>query len=59
MVETISENLTTILLAGLALLAGIALTVRIVRKSKKSSNTVTQSGNKAGGDLAGRDINKR
>lgn len=59
MVETLSQHLTTIILAALALLAGITLTVTIVRKSKKSSNKVTQTGNKVGGDLAGRDINKR
>lgn len=59
MLETLSQHLTAIILAALALLAGITITVTIVRKSKKNSNKVTQTGNKVGGDLAGRDINKR
>jgi hypothetical protein len=59
--EFISENLTTIILAFIAIIAGIAITVRI-RKNKNSnnnnSNKVKQKGNTTGGDMAGRDINK-
>jgi hypothetical protein len=63
--EYISQNLTTIILAAIALFAGIAITVRYVRNSKKnsdndsSSNAVNQINNKVGGDQAGRDINKK
>ena len=64
--EYISQNLTTIILAAIAVLAtGIAITVRYVRNSKKnsdndsSSNAVNQINNKVGGDQAGRDINKK
>jgi len=59
MFETLSQHVTAIILAALALLAGITLTVRLVRKSKKNSYKVKQVNNKAGGDIAGRDINKR
>ena len=63
MPDYISKNLTTIILAVIAIFAGIALTIRIVRTSNKNSNNkinkVKQSGNIVGGDQAGRDINKR
>ena len=58
----ISENLKIIILAAIALFAGIAVTIR-VRNNRKSvtdnsTNQVKQKGNSAGGDMAGRDINK-
>lgn len=64
MPDYISNNLTTIILAVIALFAGIAITIRIVKNSNKNSrndnsNRVTQSHNKVSGDQAGRDINKR
>lgn len=58
--EFISENLKSILLALIALIAtGVAITIRY-RKNKKidNSNKVTQRDNKVDGDMAGRDINK-
>ena len=58
MSEFVVNNLTAIFLAVIALFAGIVLTIRFVNKSKTNSNKVKQSGNKAGGDLAGRDIKK-
>jgi hypothetical protein len=54
--DFISENLKVIILALIALFAGIVITIRIKRKG--NSNKVTQKGNKVGGDQAGRDINK-
>lgn len=55
--EFISENLKVIILALIALIAGITLTIRIRKKS--NSNKVKQKGNTVHGDQAGRDINKR
>jgi len=63
MQEYFSEHLTAIILAAIAVLAGIVITVRVSKNSKNTnkdkSNRVTQSGNKVGGDQAGRDINNR
>jgi F0F1-type ATP synthase assembly protein I len=62
--EFITQNITIIVLAIIGLFAGIAITVRSVRNSKKnsdndsSSNTVNQKNNRVGGDQAGRDIRK-
>lgn len=62
MADYISHNLTTIVLAVIALFAGIAIAIRI-RVSRRSSRRnistrVSQSNNRVGGDQAGRDINK-
>lgn len=64
MQEYISQNLTTIILAIIAIFAGIAITIRFVKKSNKNSfndnsNKATQRGNTVKGDMAGRDINKK
>ena len=57
--EFISENFKIIILALIALFAGIAITIRIVNKKKiDNSNKVNQTNNKVGGDMAGRDIKK-
>lgn len=59
MTEYISNNLTTIILAIVALFAvGIAIRI-VVRKKRINSNIVNQSNNFVGGDQAGRDINKK
>ena len=42
MFESISQHLTVIILAALALLVGITITIKVVRKSKKDSNEVTR-----------------
>ncbi len=52
--EFLMQHLTAIILAIIAILAGIVIRVRI----KRSSNKVKQKGNKVGGDQAGRDIRK-
>ncbi len=52
-----SDHWVQIILAVLALLAGITIYVRV--RSKKNTNKVRQSGNIVGGDQAGRDINRR
>ncbi len=56
--EFITENLKIIILALIALFAGVAITVRI-RKNKNSnndnSNKVVQKDNTVIGDMAGRD----
>lgn len=60
--EFISENLTTVILAAIAILAGIAITIRIIKKKNSdnnNSNKTTQRDNNVGGDMAGRDINKK
>ena len=61
----LSNHLTQIILAIVALFAGIAITFKVVknRNSKNTSgtdnsNNVTISHNKTKGDIAGRDINK-
>lgn len=65
MQEYISQNLTAIILAIIALFAvGIVITIRFVKKSNKNSfndnsNKVTQRDNVVKGDMAGRDINKK
>ena len=59
MSEWISNHIVTVLLAVIALFAGIVVTVRLVNKSRKNTNKVKQSGIRAGGDIAGRDINKK
>lgn len=41
-----------------AVAAGIAAIITAVLKFKGGNNSVNQTGNKAGGDIAGRDINK-
>ena len=57
--EFITENLKVIILAGIALFAGIAITINIRKSSKKkNTNKVNQKGNHVGGDVAGRDIIK-
>ena len=59
MTDYISNNLTTIILAIVALFAvGIAIRI-VVRKKRTNSNIVNQSNNFVGGDQAGRDINKK
>jgi len=55
MFEFITQHLAAIILALIALFAGIVITIRIVNKSRKDSNKVNQSGNIVGGDLVGRD----
>ena len=50
------SNVTKILLAIIAILAGISITVKMVNKKEK--NVVKQKNNVVGGDQAGRDINK-
>lgn len=52
MQEFLSNNWKEVLLALIAVIAGVAITVRI--RSKK----VTQNRNIVGGDMAGRDIKK-
>jgi hypothetical protein len=56
--EFISENLKIIILAAIALLAGIVIRVVWKKNKNNNSNNVKQKGNKAGGDMAGRDINR-
>jgi preprotein translocase subunit SecG len=57
--EFITENLKVIILALIAVFAGIAITLNIRKSSKKKkTNKVNQKGNHVGGDMAGRDINK-
>lgn len=58
MFEFIVNHLVAVILAAIALLAGIVLTVRFVNNSKKNSYKVQQTGNKVKGDMAGRDIKK-
>lgn len=53
--EFITENLKVIILALIAVFAGIAITLKIKRKN---TNKVNQKRNTVGGDMAGRDINK-
>jgi len=55
--EFISENLKIIILAIVAVFAGIVITIRINRNTNK--NKTNQNNNKVGGDQAGRDINKK
>lgn len=60
----LNNNLTQIILAILALIAAVGITIKITntRKSKKTrdtDNSVTISDNDVGGDVAGRDVNKR
>ena len=52
--DFLTENWKVVLLAAIGLLAGIAITIRINRKSNK----ITQNNNKVGGDMAGGDIKK-
>lgn len=54
--EFITDNITEIILAIIALFVGITITIRI--RNRKDSNTVKQKKNKVKGDMAGRDINK-
>jgi len=57
--EFITENFKVIILALIAVFAGIAITLNIKNKSKKkNTNNVNQNENRVGGDMAGRDINK-
>ena len=57
--EFITENLKVIILALIAVFAGIAITLNIRKISKKkNTNKVNQKGNHVGGDMAGRDIIK-
>ena len=57
--DFITDNLTSIILAAIALLAGIAITIKVRKNSNNdNSNKVNQKGNKVGGDQAGRDIKK-
>lgn len=57
-----SEHAVLVLVIILVGAAATALTIRVVLnvKSRKTdeSNKVKQSGNKVGGDQAGRDVNK-
>lgn len=53
--ELITENLKVIILALIAVFAGIVITMKIKRKN---TNKVNQKRNNVGGDMAGRDINK-
>jgi hypothetical protein len=53
--EFISENLKLIILAVIALFAGITVRIKMGRTKK---NKTIQKGNIVGGDMAGRDINK-
>ena len=59
MAEWIYEHLAAIILAVIALFAGIVLTIRIVNNSRTESNKVTQKNIKAGGDVSGRDTIKK
>ena len=52
MQDFLSNNWKEVLIALIAIFAGIAITIRI--RSKKT----TQNRNFVGGDMAGRDINK-
>lgn len=57
--DFVTENLKEIILALIAVFAGIALTINIRKNSKKKNiNKVNQKRNHVGGDMAGRDINK-
>lgn len=63
MPEYISKHLTEIIVAVIALFAGIAITIRYIKNTNKNSNNTTsykvnQSRNKVKGDQAGRDIHK-
>ena len=53
--DFLTENWKAVLLAAIAIFAGIAITIRI---SKKNSR-VTQNNNRVSGDMAGRDIKKK
>ena len=60
--EFISENLKAIVLAVIAIFAGIAITIRVIKKKNSdnnNSNKTTQRDNTVGGDMAGRDIKKK
>jgi len=62
----LNENLTQIILAIIAAIVGITITIRIVKKSRIKKNSgfdnsynVTIKENKVKGDVAGRDIVKK
>lgn len=60
--DFITENLKIIILALIALFAGIAITIRINKKKNSNndnSNKVTQKDNIAKGDIVGRDKNTK
>jgi hypothetical protein len=59
MSEWVSQHLAAIILAVIALFAGIALTIRIVNNSRKDTNKAIQKNIKAGGDVSGRDTIKK
>lgn len=59
MSEWVSQHLAGIILAVIALFAGIALTIRIVNNSRKNTNKAIQKNIKAGGDVSGRDTIKK
>ena len=52
----LNQHLNGIILAIIALLAGI--TIKVVWNNRSRKNTVIQKGNTVSGDLAGRDIIK-
>lgn len=57
--EFINENLKEIILAIVALFAGVAITLTLkIKKGNNESNKAKQKNNKVEGDMAGRDINK-
>lgn len=55
--EFITENFKVIILALIGIIAGITIVVRVSKK--KTSYKVNQKKNRVGGDMAGRDINKK
>jgi hypothetical protein len=55
--EFITENFKIIALALIGIIAGIAITIRISKNN--NSNKVNQKNNHVGGDMAGRDNNKK
>jgi uncharacterized protein YneF (UPF0154 family) len=64
MPDYISNNLTTIIVALVALFVGVTIGIVVKVKINKSrrddnSNRVNQSGNTVLGDQAGRDLHKR
>lgn len=62
MQDFFTKNLTTIVLAIIAAIAGAGLIFKFIIKkgniNNSNNNRVDQNNNSVGGDMAGRDINK-
>lgn len=53
--DFLNQYSTEIIIAIIGLLAGVAITIKVIN----NKNKVNQNGNIVGGDQAGRDINKK